>query len=152
MRSDETTTVRARPHKTAAIAWTASAVVLVVFVITAFVMKRYNAGATFGTKDQIATVLIGIVVALLLIMPTYPRLIADEHEIRIRSFLGNYRVIPWDVVVDVRFPAKVRFAQLVLPGEETLAVYAVQRWDKDRAVEAMDGLRALFAATHPGAR
>jgi hypothetical protein len=141
--------VKAQPHLTAKIAWAASAVVLVVFVITAVVMRHYNAGASFGAKDQVATVVIGVVVALLLIMPTYPRLIADEHEIRIRSFLGNYRVIPWNVVVDVRFPSKLRFAQLVLPGEETLAIYAVQRWDKDRAVEAMEGLRALFAATHP---
>ena len=98
--------------------------------------------------DPLALI-VGVVVALLLIMPTYPRLIADEHEIRIRSFLGNYRVIPWNVVVDVRFASKLRFAQLVLPGEETLAIYAVQRWDKDRAVEAMEGLRALFAAAHP---
>ena len=141
--------VKAQPHLTAKIAWAASAVVLVVFVITAVVMRHYNAGASFGVKDQVATVVIGVVVALLLIMPTYPRLIADEREIRIRSLLGNYRVIPWNVVVDVRFPSKLRFAQLVLPGEETLAIYAVQRWDKDRAVEAMEGLRALFAATHP---
>ncbi len=120
---------------------------LLVFVVTAVVMRRYNAGASFGIKDQIGTVVVGVVVALLLIMPTYPRLIADEHELRMRSFLGNYRVIPWSVVVDVRFPSNVRFAQVVLPGEETLAIYAVQRWDRERAVEAMDGLRALFAAT-----
>jgi hypothetical protein len=111
-------------------------------------MKHYNAGASFGDKDQVGTVVVGVVVALLLIMPTYPRLVADEQNVRIRSFLGNYRVIPWSVVVDVRFPSKLRFAQLVLPGEETLAIYAVQRWDKELAVEAMDGLRALFDATH----
>lgn len=142
-------TVTARPHFTARIAWAASAFVLIVFVVTAVVMKRYNAGASFGVKDQVATVVIGVVVALLLVMPTYPRLVADENGLRIRSFLGNYRTVPWSVVVDVRFPAKVRFAQLVLPGEETLAIYAIQRWDKDRAVAAMDGLRALFSATHP---
>jgi Bacterial PH domain len=141
--------VTAKPHLTANIAWAASAFVLAAFVITALVMKRYNAGASFTTKDQVGTVVVGIVLALLLVMPTYPRLIADEKELRLRSFLGNYRVIPWEVVVDVRFPAKVRFAQLVLPGEETLAIYAVQRWDKDRAVEAMNGLRALYSATHP---
>lgn len=140
-------TVTARPHLTARIAWTASAVVLVVFVFTAFVMKRYNAGASFTDKDQVGTVVVGVVLSLLLIMPTYPRLVADEQSVRIRSFLGNYRTIPWSVIVDVRFPAKVRFAQLVLPGEETLAIYAVQRWDKDLAVEAMDGLRALLAAS-----
>jgi hypothetical protein len=141
--------VRARPHFTAKIAWAASGLVLVAFVVTALVMKRYNAGADFTDKDQVGTVVIGIVCALLLVMPTYPRLIADENDIRLRSFLGNYRVIPWDIVVDVRFPSKVRFAQLVLPGEETLAIYAIQRWDKEQAVRAMDELRALFAATHP---
>jgi len=55
------------------------------------------------------------------------------------------------MVVRVEFPNKVRFARLVLPGEETLAIYAVQRLDKQQAVEAMRRLRALFAATHPSA-
>ena len=59
--------------------------------------------------------------------------------------------MPWDVVVRVDFPSKVRFAQLVLPGEETLAIYAIQRWDRSRRCAAMRGLRALFAATHPEA-
>jgi hypothetical protein len=145
------TTVRAQPHLTARIAWACSALVLIVFVITALVMKKYNAGADFNDKDQVGTVVVGIVVALLLIMPTYPRLIADENAVRMRSFLGGYRVIPWDIVVDVRFPRKVRFAQLVLPGDETLAIYAIQRWDRDRAVQAMTELRALFLATHPAA-
>lgn len=140
-------TVRARPVLLAKVFWTASAVVLVVFVVTALVMRRYNAGAYFTAKDQIGTVVVGIVCALLLIMPTYPRLVADENAIRIRSFLGNYRVVPWDLVVDIRFPRKVRFAQIVLPGEETLAIYAVQRWDRERAVEAMNGLRVLLDAS-----
>jgi hypothetical protein len=143
--------VTARPHLTATIAWTCSAFVLGVFIVTALVMKRYNAGADFDGKDQIGTVVVGIVLALLLIMPTWPRLVADDQAIRTRAFLGGWRVIPWELVVDVRFPSKVRFAQIVLPGEETLAIYAVQRWDKERAVEAMNGLRALYAATHPAA-
>jgi hypothetical protein len=53
------------------------------------------------------------------------------------------------MVVRVEFPSNVRFARLVLPGEETLAVYAVQRLDRAYAVEAMRGLRRLFAETHP---
>jgi hypothetical protein len=74
------TQVRARPHFTARIAWTASGLVLAAFVVTALVMKRYNAGADFNDKDQVGTVVIGIVCALLLVMPTYPRLIADEND------------------------------------------------------------------------
>jgi hypothetical protein len=35
----------------------------------------------------------------------------------------------------------------VLPGDETLALYAVQRLDREQAVETMRGLRALLAAT-----
>jgi hypothetical protein len=38
---------------------------------------------------------------------------------------------------------------LVLPGEETLAIYAVQRLDREYAIEAMRGLRRLYARTHP---
>jgi hypothetical protein len=38
---------------------------------------------------------------------------------------------------------------LRLPGEETLAIYAIQRLDKDDAVAAMRGLRTLYAVTHP---
>jgi hypothetical protein len=138
----------AQPIRSARIAWASSAFVLIVFVITAIVMKRYNAGAFFGDKDQVGTVVVGIVLAALLIMPTRPRMVADEEAVRLRAFLGGWRVVPWDVIVDVRFPSKVRFAQLVLPGEETLAIYAIQRLDKEYAVEKMQQLRELFAVTH----
>ena len=143
------TQVTARPHVSARIAWASSAFVLIVFVITALVMKRYNAGAAFDDKDQGGTVMVGIVLAALLIMPTRPRLVADEQSVRLRSFLGGWRVVPWNVIVDVRFPSKVRFAQLVLPAEETFAIYAIQRLDKQRAVEAMRQLRELFAEVRP---
>ena len=46
----------------------------------------------------------------------------------------------------VDFPSKVRFARVVLPADETLAIYAVQRVDAERAVDSMRRLRALYAA------
>jgi len=46
----------------------------------------------------------------------------------------------------VQFPDKLRFARLVLPGEETIALYAVQRFDRERSVAVMRGLRALHEA------
>ncbi len=143
------TVVEARPLVTSRIAWVSAAVVLAVFVVTALVMKRANAGADFTDKDQVATVVIGVVLAGLCIMPTRPRLRADVHSVRLRSFLGGWREVPWDVIVRVDFPSKLRFARLVLPGEEALAIYAVQRPDKERAVETMRQLRALWRATHP---
>jgi hypothetical protein len=68
--------------------------------------------------------------------------------VRLRAFLGGWRTVPWELIVAVEFPSKVRFARLVLPAEETLAIYAVQRFDKAQAVDVMRRLRALHAATH----
>ena len=56
-------------------------------------------------------------------------------------FLGGWRIVPWDVIVRVDFPSKLRFARIVLPGEEALAIYAVQRLDKEAAVATMVQLR-----------
>jgi hypothetical protein len=143
--------VEARPVLMARIGYGLSAFVLVAFVVTAIVMPHASAGAHFGVKDQLGTALVGVVLAGLLIMPTRPRLRADRDAVRLRAFLGGWRTVPWDVVVGVEFPSNVRFARLVLPGEETLAIYAVQRLDGQYAVATMRRLRALYAATHSAA-
>jgi Bacterial PH domain len=51
------------------------------------------------------------------------------------------------MIVAVEFPSNVRFARLVLPADESFAVYAVQRLDGERAMQTMRELRALHAAT-----
>jgi hypothetical protein len=141
--------VEARPIRTARLANIAAVVVFAVFVVVAIVMPHANAGATFGWKDQVFTVVIGAIVAGGCRLPARPRLRADRHVVRTRSYLGNWRTIPWEVVVAIEFPSNVRFARLVLPGDETLALYAVQRADREQAVETMRRLRQMFAATHP---
>lgn len=141
--------VTARPQKTALIANSSAAVALLVFVLVAVFMKRDNAGAVFGYKDQLFTVVIGLVVAGGLRLPARPRLRADMHAVHTRSYLGNYRTIPWEAVLAVDFPSKVRFARVVLPADESLALYAIQRMDGDYAVQKMRALRQLFAVTHP---
>jgi hypothetical protein len=143
-----TESVDARPVLMSRIGYSCAVGVFAAFLVTAVVMTHANAGAHFGVKDQVGTALLGVIVGGLFLMLTRPRLHADINGVRMRSFLGGWRTVPWDVVVRVEFPAKVRFARLVLPGDETLALYAVQRFDKQQAVEAMRGLRALFAATH----
>lgn len=145
------TDVEARPIVMARIGYACAVVTLGVFVVVALLMTRENAGAHFGVKDQIATVVVGVILGGMFLMLTRPRLHADVHGIRIRSFLGNWRTVPWDVVVRVDFPKKLRFARIVLPGEETLALYAVGRLDREQSVEVMRRLRALFALTHPDA-
>ena len=146
-RTDGTDVVEARPILMSRIGFGCAAVVLTVFVVTAIVMPHANAGAHFGIKDQIGTAVLGVIVGGLFLMLTRPRLYADRAGVRMRSFLGGWRTVPWDVVERVEFPAKVRFARIVLPADETLALYAVQRVDKQQAVEVMRRLRALLAST-----
>ncbi len=149
--TDAPTSMSARPIRTARIANCSAAVALIVFVVVALLMRRDNAGAYFGHTDQVFTVIIGLIVAGGLHLPARPRMTADLEAVRTRGYLGNWRTIPWAAVVAVEFPSNVRFARLRLPGEEALAVYAIQRMDRDAAVAAMRDLRALFAATHAGA-
>jgi hypothetical protein len=141
--------VTARPIRTARYANAAALIAFAVFVVVALLMPRDNAGATFGWKDQAFTVVIGAIVAGGLRLPARPRLRADTQAVHTRSYVGNWRTIPWETVVAVEFPSNVRFARLALPADETLALYAVQRMDREQAVETMRGLRRLFAATHP---
>jgi hypothetical protein len=145
----EPAAVTARPVKAGRIANLAALVVFATFIVIAIVMPHANAGATFGWKDQVFTVVLGAVIAGGIHLPARPRLHADTAAVRMRSYLGNWRTVPWDAVVGVEFPSNVRFARLVLPGDETLALYAVQRFDREQAVETMQGLRRLFAATRP---
>ncbi|MEO8888753.1 MAG: PH domain-containing protein [Jatrophihabitantaceae bacterium] len=147
--SAQSAPVTARPILMARIGYASAAVVFVAFLSTALLQSSHNAGAHFGDSDHVGTVVIGVVLAGLCLMGTRPRLSADADAVRLRSFLGGWRVVPWNVIVRVEFPSKVRFARLVLPGEETLAIYAVQRLDKAQAVDTMRRLRALFAQTHP---
>ena len=77
----------------------------------------------------------------------HPAAVAGGHpSVRTRAYLGPFREIPWDLIVAVQFPDKLRFARLVLPGEETIALYAVQRFDHERSVAVMRDLRALYEA------
>jgi Bacterial PH domain len=140
--------VTARPVRSARLAVAGAIVIVIVFGITAIVMPHANAGAHFGAKDQVGTAVIGVILGAAALLPTRPRLWADEHEIRARAYLGAPRVIPWELVTAVEFPEGLRFARVVLPGGDTLALYAVQRFDRERSVAVMRGLRELFARTH----
>lgn len=141
--------VTARPVRGGRIANAVAIAVILVFVVVALLMRRDNAGATFGQKDQIFTVVLGLLAGGGFHLLARPRLYADRSAVRLRGFVGTWRTIPWEAVVAVEFPRKVRFARLRLPAEETLAIYAVNRLDRDRAVAVMRGLRELFALTHP---
>jgi hypothetical protein len=83
--------------------------------------------------------------ALGVLLFTRPRVWADRQGIRVRNVLGSYE-LPWEVVRAVRFNASSPWATLDLADDDTVAVMAIQRSDKDSALTAIRGLRALLAA------
>ena len=145
--------VTARPVRSARIAVLAAVVVLVVFGIAAAILRStYDDGVGFTVADQFGIAGTGLLAALGLLSMTRPRLRADAGGVDSRGFFGGYRHVDWDLVTAVEFPAKARFARLVLPGDELIALYAVQRGDGERSVLVMQQLRALFADSRRASR
>lgn len=128
-----------------------AAIVAVAFIICGLALGHTSNGAHFTTADQFGIAGTGILVAIGILAFTRPRLRADADGLDVKAFFGGWRHIDWDLVVAVEFPPKVRFARLVLPGEELIPLFAVQRGDAERSVEVMQQLRQLFAASHPTA-
>lgn len=135
--------VSARPERLRVICAGAVAFVAVAFTISALLLPSANDGFTFRRGDEWAIFLIGLAVAGLFWLPTRPRVRADEAEVQVRGIVGAYKSVPWDLVAAVELRPKWRWARLMLPADETISLYAVQRADPNTAVQAIRDLRAL---------
>jgi hypothetical protein len=139
------TPVTARPVKSARVSVIVAFVVAVVFIICGVVLPHTAGGVEVNGADQFGIGGSGVLVAIGILCFTRPRLRADAAGVDTRGFLGGYRHVDWDLVRAVEFPPKVRFARLVLPGDELIPLYAVQRGDAERSVAVMQQLRRLYA-------
>ena len=140
-------TVQARPVKSARIAVLVAVLVVLAFVIIAVLLPHTTDGVNFTAADQFGIGGTGLLVAIGICSLTRPRLRADAGGLDVRAFFGSYRHVDWDLVTAVEFPPKARFGRLVLPGDELIVLYAVQRADAERSVLVMRELRALHAAS-----
>lgn len=146
------TVVRARPRTACGWSVAAALVILAAFSVTAVRLPSSGDGYHFFLSDQLGIFGVGLVLAALALLPLRIRMAADSSGVRTRGPLGGDKIIPWSVVQAVEFRPKWRWARLVLPADETVSLYAVQRWDGERAVAAMRGLRALHGAAQDSAR
>ena len=124
-------------------------VALVVVVVMAYVAltvtSTTNTVVAYGTADQFALVGIGLVLAAGILFLGRSRVDADADGIRWRNVVLQHQ-LPWSAVRAVAFDRKSSWASLVLRNDDEVALFAVQAVDKDRAAEAVEGLRALLAA------
>jgi len=142
-------TVTARPVKATKVAWILAVLVVVVFSAVATTLRgpTDSGKSVFQTGDQVAMIGLGILGALGILLFTRPRVSADADRIRIRNVIGSYE-LPWDVVRSVEFRRGSPWASLELENDDVVAVMAVQAADKEYAVAAVRGLRALLATAH----
>jgi hypothetical protein len=125
----------------------ATAILIVAaFAVIGVLLKASVAGTAFHTSDQFAMVGLGVVIAAGVLSLARPRVYADAERIRIRNIVMSHD-LRWQVVEGVRFPDGASWATLDLHDDETVAILAIQAVDKERAVDAVRGLRALHEAS-----
>jgi hypothetical protein len=133
-----------RPHLTPYFAYVGAFVILVAHIAIGFLLKIKSTGVVFQTSDQIAFAVLGVILAGLILLLARPRLRVGPDGLSVRNVLSD-KLIPWSDVVDVSFPTGARWARVDLPDDEYVPVMAIQSVDKERAVDAMDTVRALVA-------
>ena len=142
-------TVVLRPRKVLVSAWIGAVVVLALFVTIAVVLRNVPTGVNFRVADQVAMVVLGLLIAGGVLLLARPRVRADAAGIEVRNILAT-RYVPWELVVRVAFPDGASWARLDLPDDEYMSVLAIQAVDGRRAVDGITRLRALHAAARSG--
>jgi hypothetical protein len=139
--------VKAKPIKGTWVAWVLAVLVVAVFSAVATTLRgtTESGKSVFQAGDQWAMIILGLLGAAGILMFTRPRVSADENGVRIRNLMGWYE-LPWSVVHSVQFNRGAPWASLELRDDDLIPLMAIQRTDKQYAVTAVRGLRALLAA------
>ena len=142
--------VELRPHRTPLFVYTAAFLIAAAHIVVGLLLKIRSSGVIFHTSDQVAIAILGLVIAGAVLLFARPRLRVGPAGLSVRNLLG-YRLIPWEDVVGVSFPAGRRWARVDLPDDEYVPLMAIQSVDKERAVAAMDRVRELVSRYRPAA-
>lgn len=138
----------ARPRRARRVAIAAAVVLIVVFAVVAALLRRTPTGVYFQPSDQVAMVLVGLLLAAAVLLFARPRVRAGADGVEIRNLLGT-RTLPWALVLRVSFPDGAPWARIEIPDDEYIAVMAIQSADGRHAVQAIRGLRAIHAKHTP---
>lgn len=133
-----------RPWRVRWVAWICAVGLFVAMTAIAVLLRRVSTGVYFHTDDQVAMVVLGLLMALGILTLTLARVRADAYGVEVRNLLLT-RVVPWSQVLEVRFPDGARWARLELPDDEYLPLSAIQLVDGQRAVRAIAELRNLHS-------
>lgn len=137
-----------RPRRIRWVAWPLAIFLVVFFAVGAALVHVGTSGFRFQVSDQIAMVVIGLLLGAGVLLFTRPRVRAGPEGVEVRSSVLT-KVVPWSDVEAVSFPDGLQFARLELPDDEYLTVAALQAVDRDHAARGISALRALHARHRP---
>ena len=138
--------VSAVPRRMRQVCAVVAAVVVGVMAYVALTLpSTTNTVVAYGAADQFAMAGLGLALAAGIMALGRSRVDADADGIGFRNVALGHR-LPWSAVRAVAFDPKSPWASLVLENDDEVALLAIQAVDRERAVAAVEGLRALRAA------
>jgi len=133
--------VQFRPFYSVIAASVLAVLIVIAFTVVGLLLRQSNTGAVFRPSDQVAMIVLGVLLAGGTMLWAVPRVRADADGVEVRNVLTSKR-FGWREVLAISFPDGAAFARLELPDDEYYTVMAVQAVDGWRAVEAVRALRA----------
>lgn len=133
--------VQFRPFYSVIAASVLAVLIIIAFTIVGLLLRQSHTGAVFRPSDQVAMIVLGVLLAGGTMLWAVPRVRADADGVEVRNVLTSKR-FGWREVLAISFPDGASFARLELPDDEYYTVMAVQAVDGWRAVEAVRALRA----------
>ncbi|MGY1849553.1 MULTISPECIES: PH domain-containing protein [unclassified Blastococcus] len=123
----------------------AGVVVLVALLVALGLPSTQNTVVDYGLDDQVAIAGLGLVLGAGIVFLGRSRVDADAAGVRVRNVVVHHE-LPWTAVRAVRFERKSAWGALLLENGDEVSLLALQAADGERAVRAVEGLRALHAA------
>lgn len=134
------------PRRVRLICAVVAAGVVAVGLVVALTLRSNSTGVIeFGAVDQVAVAGLALVLGAGVLGLGRSRVDADAEGIRFRNIALTHE-LPWDAVRAVAFDRKSAWATLRLRNDDEVSLLAIQAGDREYAVRAVEGLRALLAA------
>lgn len=147
-RTTEAWDVTIRPRTLTIGACVVAVLIALAGIGAAIPLKHSTTGAYFRTADQVAIAGLAFVIAGGILLLTRPRVKVGPRGLLVRNLLQD-KLVPWSDVVDITFPRGKRWARIDLDYDEYCPIVAIQAVDRERAVAAMDSVRALMDRYRP---
>ncbi|MGY1773323.1 PH domain-containing protein [Blastococcus sp. SYSU D00813] len=142
---DAPAAVSAVPRRLRTVCALGAAVVVAAMAVVGLLLPDSSTGVVqFGWADQVAIIGVGVCLGAGILTMGRSRVDADATGVRVRNLFVRHE-LPWAAVRSVRFDRHSSWASLLLTNGDEVSMLAVQAADKEHAVRAVEGLRALLA-------